>query len=492
MSISNRLSAVVLAGAALAGWAQAQSTGVVQPGVQAATNNSLTGGTVGGKANLGNSLDLIGGIEHSKELGALIRTGVATRLGADGAVYTEIAVGEKNRELFIQAGLNVGSSSVVMFTFQNLEQYRNFVFPSGEANEWVSHQAIGLSGRTYFDNKHIKFAEVQGYHIDANSKDLSDKEFTTSGTLMSDPRMLAGSTVSGAKWVVRFWTVDNRFTLDVEWGIEKITPKTTIETPTTTRGVGGLKFGYHPTPTTEVYTRASQVTGTNTIDTEIGWKGDTMRVAYSTANGGTAMIQASIPLDSSFRVAKKPTPQSTYQRESTPNIWPKSVSYSEFIKANPNWTPETQSQINTPENITATRTTRDILSTVAERPTWVPKTVSGVTVDTTAKAKTVVVTPVDPMPTGPALANVTTSDNGWWFSISNINTGGIVDSQSRSIIYTVNGLPTGLTINASTGIINGIYDANGTEIFNITVTATPTGWSNPLVRTFVLTITDAG
>lgn len=114
-----------------------------------------------------------------------------------------------------------------------------------------------------------------------------------------------------------------------------------------------------------------------------------MRVAYSTANGGTAMIQASIPLDSSFRVAKKATPQSTYQQESAPDISPKSVSYSEFIKANPNWTPETRSQINTPENITSTRTTPDILSTVAEHPTWVPKTVSGVTVDTTAKAKTV-------------------------------------------------------------------------------------------------------
>jgi hypothetical protein len=122
------------------------------------------------------------------------------------------------------------------------------------------------------------------------------------------------------------------------------------------------------------------------------------------------MIQASIPLDSSFRVAKKSTTPTPYQRESTPDITPKSVSYSEFIKANPSWTPETQSQINTPENITSTRTTRDILSTVAERPTWVPKTVSGVTVDTTAKAKTVVVTPVDSMPTGPALANVTVSD----------------------------------------------------------------------------------
>ena len=82
-----------------------------------------------------------------------------------------------------------------------------------------------------------------------------------------------------------------------------------------------------------------------------------MRVAYSTANGGTAMIQASIPLDSSFRVAKKANTTSTYQQESVQDISPKNISYSEFIKANPNWTPEAQSQINTPENITSTRTT---------------------------------------------------------------------------------------------------------------------------------------
>lgn len=491
MSINSRLSAVVLAGAALAGWAQAQSTGVVQPGVQAATNNSLAGGAVGGKVNLSNSLNLIGGIEHSKELGALIRTGVATRLGADGAVYTEIAIGEKNRELFIQAGLNVGSSSVIVFTFQNLEQYRNFVFPAGEANEWVSHQAIGLSGRTYFDNKHIKFAELQGYHIDAKSKDLTDKEFTTSGTLMSDPRMLAGSTVSGAKWVVRFWTVDNRFTLDVEWGVEKITSKTSIETPTITQWVGGVKLGYHPTESTEIYARTTQVTGTNSTYNEIGWKWDTIKVAYSTANGGTAMIQASIPLDSSFRVAKKSTTPTTYQQESTPDIWPTSISYSEFIKANPNWTPESQTQIDTPTRVSS-RTTPDILSIVTEHPTWVPKTVSGVTVDTTAKAKTVVVTPVDSMPTGPALANVTRGDNTWGGPIVSINAWGAIDSQARTITYTVSGLPTGLNIDANTGIISGIYDALWTEIFNITVTATPAGWSSPLIRTFVLTITDQG
>lgn len=160
-----------------------------------------------------------------------------------------------------------------------------------------------------------------------------------------------------------------------------------------------------------------------------------MRVAYSTANGGTAMIQASIPLDSSFRVAKKATPQSTYQQESTPDISPKSVSYSEFIKANPNWTPEAQSQINTPENITSTRTTPDILSTVAERPTWVPKTVSGVTVDTTAKAKTVIVTPADSMPTGPALANVTIDDITVDINL-NFSTG-VNDSLNRAMTYSI-------------------------------------------------------
>lgn len=41
MNLKKGIGAVVLAGAAIGSGAQAQSTSVVQPGVQAATNNSL-------------------------------------------------------------------------------------------------------------------------------------------------------------------------------------------------------------------------------------------------------------------------------------------------------------------------------------------------------------------------------------------------------------------------------------------------------------------
>lgn len=98
----------------------------------------------------------------------------------------------------------------------------------------------------------------------------------------------------------------------------------------------------------------------------------------------------------------------------------------------------------------------------------------------------------DPMPTGAALVNVSTGDVAGGSPITPINAGGATDPLGRVITYTATGLPAGLGINGSTGVISGTYDAFGNQNFTVTVTATPTGGTHPLVRTFTLTILDQG
>ena len=56
-----------------------------------------------------------------------------------------------------------------------------------------------------------------------------------------------------------------------------------------------------------------------------------------------------------------------------------------------------------------------------------------------------------------------------------INAGGVVDPLGRSIIYSATGLPEGLSIDANTGILSGIYhagvDPSGFDRFTVTIQA---------------------
>ncbi|OYT91539.1 MAG: hypothetical protein CFE43_12930 [Burkholderiales bacterium PBB3] len=118
----------------------------------------------------------------------------------------------------------------------------------------------------------------------------------------------------------------------------------------------------------------------------------------------------------------------------------------------------------------------------------------------------------DPMPTGAALGDVSTGDSAGGGPIAPFNAGGATDPLGRVIAYSMSsvflrtecGVPPGspgyiatapalpLVINSSTGVISGIFDAFCNSLYTVTVTATPAGGSNPLVRAFTLTITDEG
>jgi hypothetical protein len=115
-----------------------------------------------------------------------------------------------------------------------------------------------------------------------------------------------------------------------------------------------------------------------------------------------------------------------------------------------------------------------------------------------------VVAAADPAPIAggafAALADMTVSDASGDPQISIINAGGVTDTLGRVIVYSASGLPNdangALTIDATTGVISGIYDALGvvgtSTLFTVNVTATPQGGSHPISKIFVLSIRNDG
>jgi len=113
-------------------------------------------------------------------------------------------------------------------------------------------------------------------------------------------------------------------------------------------------------------------------------------------------------------------------------------------------------------------------------------------------------TEADPAPVVPpgsafaGLANISIDDKLGAFPINPIVAGGVTDPKGRTIVYYVTGLPLSapfstLTINGSTGVISGIYDAFGLEeLFTVTVTARATGSAKSVSKIFVLTIINNG
>lgn len=91
-----------------------------------------------------------------------------------------------------------------------------------------------------------------------------------------------------------------------------------------------------------------------------------------------------------------------------------------------------------------------------------------------------------------ALADMTISDFAGGLPIVPINAGGVTDPAGRGIVYSATGLPGALVIDPATGVISGMYDAFGDQVFNVTVTAHPTGSGLSIAKTFVLTIRDDG
>lgn len=95
-------------------------------------------------------------------------------------------------------------------------------------------------------------------------------------------------------------------------------------------------------------------------------------------------------------------------------------------------------------------------------------------------------------PTWPALSDITTSDNAWGGPITTIVTSTwVTDANWDTLTYSATWLPSWLSINSSTWDITWTYDSLWTTIHNITVTVSDGNWWT-LVRSFVLTITDAG
>lgn len=111
----------------------------------------------------------------------------------------------------------------------------------------------------------------------------------------------------------------------------------------------------------------------------------------------------------------------------------------------------------------------------------------------TANAVAIVVADPAPIAGGAfaSLADMTVSDNYGATPIT-INAGGVTDPLGRTIVYSATGLPAGLSINSSTGVISGMYDALSNQSFTVIVKAKANGSNQSASKQFVLSIRNDG
>lgn len=112
----------------------------------------------------------------------------------------------------------------------------------------------------------------------------------------------------------------------------------------------------------------------------------------------------------------------------------------------------------------------------------------------TANAVAIVVADPAPIAGGAfaSLADMTISDASGDL-INPIYVGGVTDPLGRTIVYSATDLPAGLSINSSTGVISGSYDAGlPIERFTVTVKAQANGSTQSASKQFVLSIRNDG
>jgi uncharacterized protein YjdB len=363
-------------------------------------------------------MDIRGGVEYSELRGAILKWGIITPIGNNGAVAVDIRIGKEEQEILAQAGMEVREWMMLKISFAHLRQFMEFSFPSGMDSTMMSQNTLGATLRVK-GGEVVKFFELSGYRIQAGSHDFGSKEYTvdtaTLYQLWSDPRLVAGATTTGVEGKIQLRiSQKGNIRLDLTGWVSSTRYNTLVQTESTTNPVLGadIKFTLTPTLDGHVGTRIQNQWTRSTIGIE-NTSGIKMEIFQDKPKDGKPNVW--IQFGVSFPFYADFSPVATWKRWSQntemsgyikPDTFEKrTVLFSEWARG------KTQAQIEealsarepVPQSYSYNYAAREF---VGERPWYVPYTVNA-KVDPTALQKLIVQIDKSILPVGSTIDKVT-------------------------------------------------------------------------------------
>jgi len=152
----------------------------------------------------GNSLDgkrVAISPEYSDQTGFGVGGAAAISFGKVAAGGVVFNVGERKKELLLNAGFQVTDAQRFVLSIGQLRQYLNIGFVSGLEKAEMIQTGGGASYQFRLEKGWLNSAEINAYHADTPSRDLADKTYVVDTSSLyeqwNDLRRVAGGRVTG-------------------------------------------------------------------------------------------------------------------------------------------------------------------------------------------------------------------------------------------------------------------------------------------------------
>ena len=182
--------------------------------------------------------------QYNRQNGAALGGSLASPLGENIAAGILLMAGEDRNEWLVNVGANLNNRHRVIFSLGQLGQKLNFGFLSGSQKAEVRQDNGAVSYQYLLGKGWLNAAEINAYITHADSKDLSDRTYSTETVslyeLWSDSRRIAGSRVIGTQGKLVF-TPTSTTTLKLGLGAESLRYNYLIGNETTTRATGSAE-----------------------------------------------------------------------------------------------------------------------------------------------------------------------------------------------------------------------------------------------------------